>query len=146
MSENGRLDEKALRRPGFREDVPVTLCDGQVWYLPRPRLVFVPADTEAGYDTEWEWPDYKPMIDRAAASTSGPEVIGAEFALVRYLLGRNYDLSIDHLRRLVRFDYLPDPDPTLAEMREQILAVAAGRVPAPKAPAASSGSPGSSSA
>ncbi len=43
-----RLDEKALRRPDWREGAKVTLSDSQEWTLPRPRVRWVPRVGETG--------------------------------------------------------------------------------------------------
>ncbi len=132
-----RIDEKSRRRPDFLPDsLGLTLADGQEWYVPRPRVAFVYADTELGFDRVTETGDaefdhtLQDRVDawrKAAEADDVPGVIGAQLGIARVLLLRNYDLTTDELRGLVRFRFDAE-DP----LRDDILAIAMGQPLTPK--------------
>ena len=103
------LDERALRKPDFKEGVPLVMGDGSAWHVRRPFIVAVPAETEAGYDLKLSYRDWKvdglvkAVVDVAAA---GDDVatVGPLMKLSRALLEINYDLTLDGARKLLSFD------------------------------------------
>jgi hypothetical protein len=140
MGDPDRLDEQARRRPDFRGGVPVTLADGQEWYLPRPRKLFVADDSEAGFRLRWDLGDeYGRLFEAARSIATFEDMVRAEFALAKYLLRLNYDLDAAALGRLLVFDYADDPDPALERLRAELIEVTSGRAPAPKPGPATSG-------
>ena len=132
-----RIDERSRRRGDFLPDsLGLTLADGQEWYVPRPRVAFVYADNDLGFDQVRETGDVvfdRTLQDRidawrkAAESDDMPGVIGAQLGIARVLLLRNYDLTTDELRNLVRFRF-DEEDP----LRDDILAIAMGQPMTPK--------------
>lgn len=101
------LDERALRRPEFREGVVITLWDGQGWTFPRPVLESFRhvrgADGRtrlAGIrDVGVEFDD---LVDRYVDADGGAEEAVALFDVAFYLLSLNYNLSIEDTRHILR--------------------------------------------
>jgi hypothetical protein len=130
MSDNGRLDEKALRKPGFVEGESVVLADGQAWHIPRPTVWFVPSDSGPGFEVRPDFgPEYQELIDDLISAPVGFAAISAELAIARFLLLRNYDLTLPQVQSLIRFRYAPGQDED--EAKAAIIAVAMGGI-APK--------------
>lgn len=138
------LDEKALRRPEFSEDsVPVTLCDGQEWYLPVPPGEFFPVtldgdlDICGGFGPEYDaklqaLADAAERLAEAGAAAAGEQyqaVNRAIMALGIDLLLRNYGLTIEQVATLLR--YRPR-DRANVEMWQAIGRTARGIVDPPK--------------
>lgn len=123
-----KLDEQALRRADFCGGIPIRLCDGQEWTFPEPVMDLV-YDPVKGIDTEWSiGPGYGAIHDSLCDATTGVEVVRAELALAHALLTRNYDLTVEQFRTLVRFNL---KDPAREEMRSAIVEVASGNTPKP---------------
>lgn len=137
MTPTDRIDERARRRSDFLPDsLGLTLADGQEWYFPRPRVSFVYADTELGFERVSDTGDAtfdRALQDRidawrqAAEDADVPRVIASQLGIARTLLLRNYDLTTDELRGLVRFRFGED-DP----LRDDVLAIAMGQPLTPK--------------
>ncbi|MFO0892152.1 MAG: hypothetical protein U0790_23815 [Isosphaeraceae bacterium] len=108
------LDERAARRPGFREGPRVALGDGQEWSFPRPWLRLYPVRGDDGKLSVGGGPGYGPdydelvdqLIDCDPNDTSGR--LALQFRMAACLLLRNYDLADRDLRRLLAVD-LADP-------------------------------------
>lgn len=134
-----RLNEGGLRRPGFTEagSEPMTLLDGQTWYVPRPYKLYRPTADDAGeIGVAEEWSlgeEYAALMNAVESAASDVEVIRAEFAAIRYLLAKNYDLPPGALGQLVTLAYSKDAPEAIADMSETLrflirgLAVPKGR-------------------
>lgn len=128
------FDETALRRPGWREGVPVVLCDGQAWHLPRPVIEYYYDVGESG-QIEIRRDSLGPQVDDEldALVNAGEDMEKhsvAMYRMARTLLLHNYDLGADHLRTLLRI--YPKDHPRFEEncgMWEAIYAVGCGTVP-----------------
>jgi len=127
-----RIDEPSRRRPEFAGDVPVVLCDGQTWHLPKPRIRFRPRSGPDGFEaritTQWS-DDYWQKIDKlntAYESEDSLAILSAELDLCCTLLTKNYQLSEDDLGEIFWIDA---SDPDNAEMRATVLRVAQGLPP-----------------
>jgi hypothetical protein len=124
-----KLDEVALRRSTFEDGAPVTLADGQEWRLPRPRVRFVPDDSDQGFQVRLALDDagvfrsLKAAVD--AAETNGA-LWKTELALARHLLLVNYDLTREQVADLLQFSYGENADPAGAAIREAVMGVAFG--------------------
>jgi hypothetical protein len=123
-----KLDEQALRRADFAGGTPILLCDQQEWTFPEPAVEFV-YDPEQGFVTEWSiGPEYGPALEAAMAAAEGADVIRTELRLAWLLLTRNYDLTVEQFRALVRFNVR---DEAREAMRRAITEVANGVTPKP---------------
>ena len=93
------LNEKDLRRTGFRSGVSIDLADGQSWVFPmpaeRPELV------DGGLAAD---PEFLDLLDAIREAEDRAEMLRAELALAIHLLDRNYDLGPRQLQRLFEFD------------------------------------------
>lgn len=134
--EAGRLDEASLRREDFVPGSPVTLADGQTWFLRRPVMRFVPDDThESGFQVRLTLAGdskYNDLMKRreavfsTATSTAVVDIAGVELAIGRLLLLSNYDIDPAHLPSLLQFGYDADSDPEGAALRDEVMDVAMG--------------------
>ena len=108
-----KLDEKALRRPGFTEGHRVMLADGQEWTFPRPMVRFFPAKAaekvvmgaEYGHDAEYE------TLRDELIEVDATDVYNAtrlQVQIAGLLLLANYDLDNKQLRALLPL--IPDDD------------------------------------
>jgi hypothetical protein len=130
------VDERALRRPGFREGPRIALADGQEWTFPRPWLRLYPVRGEDGAITVGGGPGYgsiyEDLVDRLVESdpddTTGR--LALQFAMATHLLSLNYELSDREIRRLLAIDLT---DPACEERWSQINQVLLGRPPKPSA-------------
>jgi hypothetical protein len=115
-----KLDEQALRRPGFAGGVPVVLGDGREWTLPPGLVTFDPAEAGVGRALTPAEVDF--------LFGAGPEtpfgVVETLLRLAARLLTVNYDLSTAHLSRLLPWD---DADVANGEMWAEVLRAAGGR-------------------
>lgn len=129
------LDERALRRDGFVEGVPIVLSDGQTWHFPRPVLTgFYPVPEENGrfrmvsaFDVGDE---FGVLYDEFVQSESGLEERLLMVSLAWHLLSKNYALvkaDLGRLLRMVRHD-APDADGN-TEMWTALFDVVLGRSP-----------------
>lgn len=120
------LDEKSLRRPEFREGVPIVLGDGQAWTFPKPMLVLIPDEDgesfgpgrstfDAAYDAKME-----------AFMASEDDTLNCLLRLAVDLFRRNYDVPKGAIATL--FPYRVG-DEANAEMWTAIRDVAWGRSP-----------------
>ncbi len=137
------LNEGASRRPDFLPDsIGLMLRDGQEWFVARPRVRFVYADTELGFESTIGVgePEFDASLDAILkgyeAATQSADFIRLDLALARAMLLRNYSLTTADLARLVWFDYSSD-DELLADFRS----IARGDGLTPKAPAGGDTSP-----
>lgn len=137
------LSERARRRPDFLADsIGLILRDGQEWFVARPRVRFVYADSEVGFESTIGVgePEFDATLDAILkgyeTGETNADFIRLDLALARTLLLRNYDLTTPELARLVWFDY-SDTDDLLAEFR----AIARGEGLTPKPPAGGDTSP-----
>jgi len=129
-----RLDEVALRAPGFTPGVPIRLADGQEWSFPKPVVKLCPVLDDDGAvsigGVPSFGPDYDDLVEAwyASHSLGPPDQIKAMFALGVDLLKRNYTLTPADLRRLLRFHGADAAD---QQTWEQIADVATGKSPKP---------------
>lgn len=129
------LDEQALRRPTWRGDVPVTLADGQVWRLAKPRVRFFPrrdAGGEFKVAVRLVDADYMAKIERyfttSADDSDVDAFLAAQFDLWAAVLLLNYDLDDEAVGRLLSFGFDP-ADEAEAETRRILTEVAQGQGP-----------------
>jgi hypothetical protein len=137
------LPEGGRRRLDFLPDsIGLILRDGQEWYVARPRVRFVYADTEVGFESSVGIgePEFDATLDAILkgyeAGETNADFIRLDLALARAMLLRNYDLTTAELARLVWFDYAQD-DELLSDFRS----IARGDGLTPKAPAGGDTSP-----
>lgn len=132
-------DEKEYRRPTWTAGVNVVLGDGRAWSLPRPVVVFVPADTDIGFEIRAKLDDdgtFGGLLKALDDAEEADRVIGASLRVARALLLTNYDLSAEQVAELIQFNYA-DEGSEGYRIREEVMAVAWGRGPSlPKADSA----------
>jgi hypothetical protein len=147
-----RIIEAEKRRPDFQGGAPVTMADGQVWYLAKPRARFLKGKGgERGYEMVVTLNDAfeaaMERVDAAAAFQTSianlpedeqrleffahPEhdMIGAWLAAAHELLRANYVLSDEELDALVQFGFDAEEDPEGYAIRETVEEVARGQGP-----------------
>ena len=139
MSE--KLDESALRRPDFRGGSPVTMADGQEWFLPRPRILWQADDSEAGVSHAWDVSDYEDRLKAIDEAETGILRRGAEAKLFAMLLRLNYTLDTASLGRVLQFSL--DPEQVRLRAVYDDLWAALGGEDVPKPTPDGSDSPGS---
>lgn len=101
------LNELALRRPEFVEGVTITLSDGQAWAFPLPVVVdYYPrrgpdgkAYVSQGFDLG---PVYDDLLEQYVAAEDPATELAVLAALAFELLARNYTLTFQDLRHLLR--------------------------------------------
>lgn len=110
-----RLDEKALRRPGFCEGSPIVLADGQEWIFPRPWMRLRPRrDKETGRIQAGGGMSFGEAFEDvmdALAETDEEDIstrIGYQFEMAVMLLCQNYELSDRDVSRLLVLDLEDD--------------------------------------
>jgi hypothetical protein len=132
------IEEKDRRKPGWKGDVEVKLCDGQVWYLPRPRVRFNPVEANGdGVSTKLvhsfgmeyvakveAW--HKCLDDEASLITDYANVL---MDLSVALLRLNYDLTIEEVGQVLWFDFGTPEDADNLAMREVLIGTAMGMLP-----------------
>lgn len=130
-----RIDEQERRRPEFVGDVPVTLCDGGTWFLPKPRICLAPKRNATGFETRcavmgWGHDYYSKLdaLEVAGLKDDSVAAINAEMDLACALLLRNYDLTDDELAEVLWFDM---QDEANGAMRRRIMETAQGFAPKP---------------
>ena len=133
MDLTARLDEAALRRPGFHEGVRVELADGQSWAFPRLWHRFVPArDEDTGKIVARARATYGPEHDRDLDLVYGGievepmERMDAIMRLACNLLMANYEIEVEQLADLIPRD---DTDDRLREMWQAIMSAMLGLGP-----------------
>ena len=136
-----KLDEKALRRPTFKEGWRVKLADGQEWSLPRPVIRWKPVagingqlvDSMVTFRLDGSnrfsslVHEYEELADRA--DSTNVDYVNWEIRMATELLLANYDLTIDQIGELIQFAYGDDAeesDPEGARMRRECMMVARG--------------------
>ena len=108
------LDERALRKPGFKDGVRVKLADGQERSFPKPRLIFKPKITDGKIDFDGgptSGAESDENMDvlfglREAAVLERPRV---KFEMAVRLLSTNYDLKPEDFSGLIVLEP-GDPD------------------------------------
>lgn len=127
------LDEQALRHPEFAGGVPITLFDGQDWTFPIPIVEsFYPkrgADGKTRQALGFEWgPDYDDLVEAFVSSEYVRDETLALYDLAFDLLRRNYDVTFDDMRHILK--RYKDGDPRYEAMLatyQAIASVAMGR-------------------
>lgn len=105
---------------------PVTMADGQKWWLPKPWCVIRPSFADGKMvapDKLTYGHELDPMIRRIREEEDPFARIYATMALGAFLLERNYDLNNAEIESLV--EYHPG-DPASQEMLKGILDLAEG--------------------
>ncbi len=104
------LNEKELRRPEFSAGHEVELWDGQMWTLPRPRLVFRPIlnddkSVQAGCFPGFG-PEYDDKLDilNGIVDADGLQYVETMFEVLVRLLLANYDLTAEDIQGLIQLD------------------------------------------
>ena len=115
------------------------LCDGQTWFLPKPRIRFTRSDGDAGFRAVLSVSGldrYQGLLDALSQTEEVSEavrpavLIKAELDVAWALLTHNYDVSEKEFEELVQFSYAAEgEDPQGEEMRDEIMGVAVGRGP-----------------
>jgi hypothetical protein len=135
MSDVAKLDEVALRKPGFHEGVRVALADGQEWALPEFRYRFFPGRDDDGKIVAKGRVTYGPERDRdidlvlGALEVDPGDRLDAKLRVAAELLLANYDLTDDMLADLLPMEM---GDEGLTTMWRDILLAIQG-VSVPKA-------------
>jgi hypothetical protein len=138
-----KLNEAEKRRPDFRGGRPVVMADGQEWSLARPRVRFVPADNDAGFEIILSGPGdgYNELIERRTALLGGGDLpadavrraIAVNLEIGKRLLLANYDLTTAELGQVLQYGY-DDDDADGRRVLEGVLDVAYGNdAPKPSA-------------
>ncbi len=103
------ISETTLRKANFDEkhSSPITLSDGQTWYLPKPwvevRPVFKDGKAVTTYTVLTVGPELDDLVEAIAdAETTKAQVAGAA-SLAAHLLRHHYDLRDEDLDQLLRF-------------------------------------------
>ncbi len=114
------FDESALRRPEFQPGRPVLLADGQLWSIPNPDLAYAPTfGPDGGVGSELVsvyGPGFDQKVQAVRDAQATQEIVVSLFGLATDLLGRNYDLTPDHYRALLRYRFnQPDDNASLWE-------------------------------
>jgi hypothetical protein len=130
------LDEKALRKPGFTEGYKVTLADGQVWSIPRPRIRLKPKIVNgkveiAGGPTFG--PEYDDQLDAlfGAVEVDPVEVLRIKFEMAIRLLSANYDLKPEDYAELIVFEPgVPSSEERWEQLSDALLGFAPKPLPA----------------
>lgn len=133
------IPEADRRRRNGLFEVGVCMADGQVWYLPKPRVRLTAADNEDGYSAtlSLKGADGFQALTRglsdAEAMAPGPDrglsMIRAELAIGRALVARNYELTTEELATVLQFGDDPEDDPEGVALREAVLNLAFGIAP-----------------
>ncbi len=132
--------EAERRREGFRAEAGIRLCDGEIWYFPKPRMAgayIARGEDEAPVTvgiTEFG-PEYDFRAEEAIINNLNNRLSNAEVDwFARYLLRVNYELEDRDFYHLLQFR---KDDPDNVRMWVDILGVALGlvfmRVDDPKA-------------
>ncbi len=106
-----QLDEKALRRTTFSAGHEVELWDGQMWTLPKPRLIFRPIVDENQSVAAGLFPGFGPEYDdkldilNGVVEVDGIDYISTKFEVLVRLLLANYDLTPENIQSLVALDF-----------------------------------------
>ena len=100
------LDEKALRKPDFKEGVLVKMADGQEWMLPKPRIRFTPKITDGQVEVGGG-PSFGPEFDEkmdilfGVTEAEPTERLRLKFEVAVRLIMVNYDLKPADLAELI---------------------------------------------
>jgi hypothetical protein len=127
------LDEVALRKPEWVEGYPVTLADGQIWHIPRPKFRFKPKFVDGkveigggatfGPDLEKETEVLYGIVDAEPS-----EYMRVKFAMAVRLLGANYNLTAHDFGELI----VLEPGDQASDARwEELSAALMGTPPKP---------------
>ena len=109
------LDERALRKPGFREGRRIKLADGQEWSIPKPRLIFKPKITSDGKVDFGGGANFGPEFDDqmdillGAREAEPTERLRVKFEVAVRLLASNYNLAPDDFAELLVLE-VGEPD------------------------------------
>lgn len=127
------IDEKTRRRAEFVEGYPVTLADGQLWNVPRPKLRFTPKFVDgkvelAGGPTLGSDFDGDLEIIFGTVDVPGAEFLRVKFSLAVRLLRVNYELSDSELAGLI---VLEPGDPASDARWEELTNAMMGNAPKP---------------
>lgn len=140
------LAERLFRRADFRGGIPVAMADGGEWFLPCPRVRFLPDHTPMGVRIKSDLTtDYDEALNAYhAVRTNSLEdvslhlIMTSQLRLAEALLRVNYDLTLEQVQTLIQFTYKADEaDP----LRDAIIAIATGESEA--APRSFTDGPGS---
>lgn len=128
------LDEKALRKEGFAEGVPVRLCDGQVWHFARPVLSgfrFTKGEDGKTLLGNAHAPEFDRLLDACFEAETFAEEAVSLFDLGFHLLAQNYTVSFsDASCHLLRRSLAAAPDREANDaMWAEITGVALGQAP-----------------
>ena len=102
------LVEQERRRDGFSPEAAITMGDGQVWYLRKPRYssrAVFKENGDADFATRVTFnADYEPLVAQHEAAEDNYERVKIAAKMVRLLLLANYDLTNEELGDLITLD------------------------------------------
>ena len=123
------IDEMSRRKPSFDEanSVGVVLADGQVWFVPRTRVVLWPkfqgGEVKSTYPVRSCGPRYDALIQAISEAKTTGELLSGAATLGAWLLLEQYDLSEQDLDAL----FCGDPGrPATWDWAKDIVAAACG--------------------
>lgn len=137
-------EEQELRRPDFVPGIPVRLLDGQEWHFAEPRVRFIPAAGDDGFEVVLSLGDdgtFNDLIERYRVLALMPpgefaphavERPAIETKLAAMMINRNYDVDPKYLRQILQISYNPE-DAEAFELRNTIARIILGDSPKPSA-------------
>lgn len=126
-----KLDERARRRPDWREGFEVTLGDGGVWHLRHPPYRRSPRRSpDGGFEFgEPQRPRFDGLIEQMLDAEDGMVQINTALNIAVLLLEENYILAPDDIEVLLPWSHTDEAN---VEMWHTVLGVAIGNL-VPKA-------------
>jgi hypothetical protein len=150
------INETTRRKPEFQGGVEVELADSQVWFFPRPYVVYAPNRDDDDGPVRPVWTVGEPYArprDRSVGEAYGAirarletflapgagqrfDVLGiakVRLDLAKFLLRLNYDLSTAELADMLDLTFDDDTAPPEVLARtEALVELTEGRAPSPK--------------
>lgn len=136
--------ESDFRRPDFVGGVPIELVGGETWYFAEPKLRFVVADNDVGFEAFVSLDDegrfqrllqeYRDLVDMSEdeIAMNTDRYIATELRLGRMMLERNYSMPTEKMAEIMQFSMAGvEKDPVATEIRSAVLRVAMGLSPKP---------------
>jgi hypothetical protein len=132
------MHDESLFRSNFQGGVPVVLADGSTWYVPRPRLLFVPGgDDGAPSFKRWNLgPEFGRMADALMDDLKNDKLDEAtwfdlQHQIWKFLLGLNYAIP-EAVRQDVLAIALGETEEGEPNLITTLLGLLSGKNPAKK--------------